>query len=789
MRNIITYTPADAPDVILNDTDIFGGVTYIAKVNAKTDLQYGVVSSGQITFTANTRVPVGGIVVWQNRLMGDGANDYTNRGTFIVESVRTTADGRYKHIAYDYCGELDIDVSRWFKTWIYQTTRATIGFTLSELWNGDLLPGTVSDGLKSLVNKALGNGEDVGDIFAEYANANYTAVRYAGASLCARNGWTLLDSDGQVIIPTSINDIDLPPMTLRDLIGYMADICGCFVDADSSGIKARGYGKRLAVGLLDQSEEVIASVPVYPSVTYHDRYMGGMSQEDNDAALPTFIVGTVAQEVNDIPVQAVYTDYRNTLSIGQRYSTYEIERENPFIIPDFWNNNGTWRATEEGSANIALQNLYDGWGFDGLYNAPSYCPCNIRVLNDHVTVPSGNCENNNTYTIPSSSMGYPITFGRSAGLTPEGFILTDDPQTMTDTDLASYTVVYGVANNDVAYPDGVIWATTGRYLYRFEITTANGAVTQITQYTFDANSITATTDILRAGDTFIFDDKTPTDRANGVYAKHMGLVMSKQIAPNGVTYGSTGNTPRDTTIVWGEWDEPPAPTTRTVTSEVDGGIVTLTDAASAEVVSLTVATSAASASVWRTGKNLCKTVDGSTAITNRTLTRSGGVITCNVTGGTGSAVIANSACFDSTFYLPAGTYFWRANGDFSGIGSEAYKTSNLCLRMLTSGGTERFIPEGLFTLTAPMRIERIAARNEGNTANLSISFSAGQSYTLSPQIEVGNSGTAFEAFTGEQYSGTASGGVVDLTSGATTLSGVTNLIPSTGYISVTYNLA
>lgn len=236
-----------------------------------------------------------------------------------------------------------------------------------------------------------------------------------------------------------------------------------------------------------------------------------------------------------------------------------------------------------------------------------------------------------------------------------------------------------------------------------------------------------------------------------------------------------------------------------VIKTVTGAFVSFSDAKAGEAFKAVVADIASAATgvkVYQAGKNLLKSVNGTAQLTSRTVTVSNGVITCNMTaGGASSAVVANAASFDSSFYLPAGTYYFALN-----FSSQYFTATNPFLRFTGKSGTTYDKGEGAFTLTEPARITQI--RNSQNWT-----VSNGKSYTAKPVISLA-SGEAFVApdiiahsVSWSSVAGSVSSGEINLTTGVltsggntyqltptaiTARSGINNMWADTGDITVGY---
>lgn len=175
-----------------------------------------------------------------------------------------------------------------------------------------------------------------------------------------------------------------------------------------------------------------------------------------------------------------------------------------------------------------------------------------------------------------------------------------------------------------------------------------------------------------------------------------------------------------------------------------GAFVSLTDAiAHRAFVSLIASISSTEgitgAELIQTGSNLLKIKDGTYNITGRSIRVHKGTATCDVSSRSDSAALVSLGAFDTTFDLPAGSYYFDP-----GIEPSELTFGTPFVRFVgVDGATYDLGSDG--TITLPVAAHAVEIRD-----TIVHAWHTGDSYTMSPKITVA-ADEAFAPFTANKY--------------------------------------
>lgn len=172
MANTLTFA-----NLTLTDTNIFGGISYIADLNAGDEFSIGNTASACVTFTTDTQVPkyskdsTNGVFVWDI--------DGTDKGRFYITEV-TKNNGMYTVTAYDamYLTEKNISA-------LSLTLPISVSACASAIatYIGCTVSGTINNG--TLTAASLDEDMTIRELLGRVAEASGCSVKIDGSDhLC-----------------------------------------------------------------------------------------------------------------------------------------------------------------------------------------------------------------------------------------------------------------------------------------------------------------------------------------------------------------------------------------------------------------------------------------------------------------------------------------------------------------------------------------------------------------------------------------------------------------------------
>lgn len=321
MFNKLTITN---PALVLNDSDLIGGVHYTSTVNGDVDIQVGQVCSACITFkTLSDALTLNSSIKYEVKFNED--DEWTEAGLFYVESI-TKDRSNFSITAYDSVSKLDINVDEFIAT----------------------LPSTMA--LSTLFLRLCG----------------YCGLRRSG-SVPANGAY-------EFNLPTSTN------VTGRQLMQWIAEMAGGYVYAIPSG-SSIGYLKCSSFNEtnieIDNSKYITASIADYETPT-----ITAIEAQTNQGTMCYPISGTneavsiynnpLIYDTDDTVLTKLSSIYRVVKNIGayhpaklQLFRTFGIRPGDIFTVNNTrtiamtveWNSSG---VTITGTGNSSRNSLQNG---------------------------------------------------------------------------------------------------------------------------------------------------------------------------------------------------------------------------------------------------------------------------------------------------------------------------------------------------------------------------------------------------------------------------------------------
>lgn len=178
--------------VTLTDADIFGGINFTHDLNTGDELTIGNTASASVKFVTDTQLPL--YTKDQTNGVFTWTKDSVSRGTYYITEV-TKTDGKYDITAYDAMSLLDVNISA-----LSISFPATVSGLASAIatYIGCTVSGTIVNG--SLAVNTLDADMSIRQLLGYIAEASGCSVKIDGANhLCfmyyASSGITLTASD------------------------------------------------------------------------------------------------------------------------------------------------------------------------------------------------------------------------------------------------------------------------------------------------------------------------------------------------------------------------------------------------------------------------------------------------------------------------------------------------------------------------------------------------------------------------------------------------------------------
>lgn len=178
--------------VTLTDADIFGGLNFTHDLNTGEELTIGNTASASVKFVTGTQLPL--YTKDQTNGVFTWTQDSVSRGTYYITEV-TKADGKYEITAYDAMSLLDVNISTLSIS--FPATAASLAGLIAT-YIGCTVSGTIVNG--SLTVDSLDEDMSVRQLLGYIAEASGCSVKIDGSNhLCfvyyADSGITLTASD------------------------------------------------------------------------------------------------------------------------------------------------------------------------------------------------------------------------------------------------------------------------------------------------------------------------------------------------------------------------------------------------------------------------------------------------------------------------------------------------------------------------------------------------------------------------------------------------------------------
>lgn len=179
-------------NVTLTDADIFGGINFLHDLNTSEEFTIGNTASASVKFVTGTQLPL--YTKDQTNGVFTWTQDSVSRGTYYITEV-TKADGKYEITAYDAMSLLDVNISALSIS--FPATAASLAGLIAT-YMGCTVSGTIVNG--SLSVTTLDEDMSVRQLLGYIAEASGCSVKVDGSNhLCfvyyADSGITLTASD------------------------------------------------------------------------------------------------------------------------------------------------------------------------------------------------------------------------------------------------------------------------------------------------------------------------------------------------------------------------------------------------------------------------------------------------------------------------------------------------------------------------------------------------------------------------------------------------------------------
>ena len=179
-------------NITLTDANIFGGIKFLHDMNTGEEFTIGNTASASVTFVTDTQLPL--YTKDQTNGVFTWTQDSVSRGTYYITEV-TKTDGMYEITAYDAMSQLEVNISALSIS--FPATAASLAGLIAT-YMGCTVSGTIVNG--SLAVNELDADMSVRQLLGYIAEASGCSVKIDGSNhLCfmyyADSGITLTASD------------------------------------------------------------------------------------------------------------------------------------------------------------------------------------------------------------------------------------------------------------------------------------------------------------------------------------------------------------------------------------------------------------------------------------------------------------------------------------------------------------------------------------------------------------------------------------------------------------------